>query len=520
MTSQKIVSLNLLLIEDSEDDAFLITRELEKGGYQVHCHRIDTVDGLTTALTKKDWDLIICDYSMPGFDALVALAMVKEVKLDIPFIVISGAIGESTAVETMRGGAHDYLMKGNLKRLIPAVSRELHESSLRKMQRFTADALKESEYRFSLFVGAVKECAIFMTDSNGNIIHWNPGAENMTGYKSEEVVGGHYSSFYREKESNPEASNLKLDVAIKQGVSTAEGWRIRKDNSVFWADELISSVRNESRQLTGFVTIVRDITLRKQAEDELKNAREKALEASRLKSDFLANISHELRTPLNGILGMCELILSTPLNEEQSELFQTLQESGELLLEIVSGLLDFSKIESGKIKIENIDFSVEELVEKEISVIKFKVHKKNIFLKMEIAPDVPKWVRGDPGKLGQVLLNLLDNAAKFTEKGGVTLRTSLDSHPSTLKFEIVDTGIGLLESTIKKLFNPFIQADGSTTRKYGGTGLGLSITKKLVEFMGGQIGVNSVLGHGSTFWFTVPFELGHEINSGQPSIRG
>lgn len=503
----KLIPLNLLIIEDSEDDAFLVSRELKLGGYQVYFERIDTAVALSSALKAKNWDLIICDYSMPSFDALTALAMVKKENLDIPFIVISGTIGEVTAVATMRAGAHDYFMKGNFKRLIPAVNRELHEAALRKVHRHTAFALKESEYRFSLFVGAVKEYAIFMSDVNGNIIHWNPGAENMTGFKSEEAVGGHYSSYYREKDPGPRGSNLKLEVAVQQGVNTAEGWRSRKDGSTFWADELTSSIRDDSGQLTGFVTIVRDITLRKQAEDELRNAREKALEASRLKSEFIANISHELRTPLNGILGMCELILPTSLDVEQTELFETMLESGKSLLEIVNGLLDFSKIESGKVKLERIDFDLKEMFEKQIDVIKFKIHKKDIYLKAELAPNVPTRLRGDPVKLGQVLLNLLDNAAKFTQTGGVTLRISLDAQPATLRLEVIDTGIGLQESTISKLFQPFVQADGSTTRKYGGTGLGLSITKKLVELMGGQIGVASESGKGSTFWIVLPLEL-------------
>ncbi len=485
----------------------MVSRELKLGGYQVYFERIDTAIALGTALKGKSWDLIICDYSMPSFDALTALAMVKRENLDIPFIVISGTIGEVTAVATMRAGAHDYFMKGNFKRLIPAVNRELHEAALRKVHRHTAFALKESEYRFSLFVGAVKEYAIFMSDVNGNIIHWNPGAENMTGFKAEEAVGGHYSSYYKEKDPGSKGSNLKLEVAVQQGVNTAEGWRSRKDGSTFWADELTSSIRDDSGQLTGFVTIVRDITLRKQAEDELRNAREKALEASRLKSEFIANISHELRTPLNGILGMCELILPTSLDAEQTELFETMLESGKSLLEIVNGLLDFSKIESGKVKLESLDFDLKEMFEKQIEVIKFKIHKKDIYLKAELAPDVPTRLKGDPGKLGQVLLNLLDNAAKFTQQGGVTLRMSLADQPATLRFEIIDTGIGLKEATISKLFQPFVQADGSTTRKYGGTGLGLSITKKLVELMGGQIGVTSENGKGSTFWIILPLEL-------------
>ncbi|MEO5971734.1 MAG: PAS domain S-box protein [Bdellovibrionia bacterium] len=161
-----------------------------------------------------------------------------------------------------------------------------------------------------------------MSDPRGNTIHWNPGAEHMTGYKAEEAVGNSYSSFYREKYSSSDSPNLKFEFADEKGVCVAEGWRVRKDGSNFWADEVTTPIRDGTWQVTGFVTIVRDITIKKQAEDELKDAREKALEVSRLKSNFISNISHELRTPLNGILGTCELLLLTPLDADQSELFQ------------------------------------------------------------------------------------------------------------------------------------------------------------------------------------------------------
>ena len=245
--------------------------------------------------------------------------------------------------------------------------------------------------------------------------------------------------------------------------------------------------------------------------DELIRTREIAIEASRHKSDFLANMSHEIRTPMNAVLGMSELLSGTKLTREQKDYAWTIQYSASALLDIVNDILDFSKIEAGKLELEKIDFNLRELVKGAEGVFSPIARQKGIRFSTFLDPQAPTLLRGDPGRIRQILNNLLSNALKFTEKGKVELRItreSLDGANVGLLFEVTDTGVGIPAAARSRLFSAFSQADSSTTRKYGGTGLGLSISRRLVEMMGGGIDFESEEGKGSHFWFRVPFELG------------
>jgi len=246
--------------------------------------------------------------------------------------------------------------------------------------------------------------------------------------------------------------------------------------------------------------------VKQQTQNDLLNAKEAAEAASRSKSQFLANMSHEIRTPMNGVLGMIDLILNTQLTDKQLHYARTARGSGEALLSLINDVLDLSKIESGKLELENIVFNPHLIVKEVKELLGNRAQKQAIELISFVALDVPRIVRGDPGRLRQVLLNLVSNAVKFTERGEVAIRVfpvTEDKDVARLRFEVQDTGIGIPSNAQVAIFEPFIQADGTMTRKYGGTGLGLTISKQLVELMGGEVGVVSTVGKGSTFWFTV-----------------
>lgn len=281
------------------------------------------------------------------------------------------------------------------------------------------------------------------------------------------------------------------------------------DGSDIWASVTKVPLRNRAGFITGIVGISRDITEIKRAERELQQARDAALESTRLKSQFLAAMSHEIRTPMNGVVGMIELLLDTELAPQQREFAETVHSSAYALLHIINDILDFSKIEAGKLTLETTDFDLREIVERSAELLAHRAQAKSLEVVSWMTPDVASQLRGDPVRIQQILVNLIGNAVKFTEHGEVVLRVLKESETDThvaVKFSVEDSGIGIAAEAQSKIFQAFTQADGSTTRKYGGTGLGLSISRQLVELMGGKLELRSALGEGSTFWFTVTLE--------------
>ena len=330
-----------------------------------------------------------------------------------------------------------------------------------------------------------------------------------------EAVGKKDADFFSEEHARlaleDEQAILETGQAIV-GKTEKETW---SDGRQGWVLTTKMPMRNSTGEIVGTFGISKDITALKKAEAELAQARDAALESARVKSEFLANTSHEIRTPMNAIVGMTGLLLDTPLNEQQREFLTTIRQSAGALLGVINDILDFSKIEARKLEIEQAPFDLREIVESAVDLLAEQAQSKGLNLACLVFEDVWTSVIGDPGRLRQIVTNLVNNAIKFTEQGEVTVRLNTVGETGrevTIRCEIVDTGIGIPAEAQKHLFQPFTQVDGSFSRRYGGTGLGLTISKQLTEIMGGRIGFESKLGQGSSFWFELP--LPKQLESG------
>jgi len=377
-------------------------------------------------------------------------------------------------------------------------------------ERTSAEAVRA---RLAAIVDSSAEAIIRMT-TDGVIETWNPSAVQLYGYSAEEAVGKNALALLAH-DPVERAAMLANVVAVSEP-ARADCQDVRKDGSLVEVAVTNSPILGPRGRVIGIARIARDVTTRVEAESATREAeaqvaagRDQALEASRMKSAFLANMSHEIRTPLNGVIGMADLLLDSPLDQEQRENARLLRGAGETLVAVVNDILDFSKIEAGALRLEYVDFDLVEALEDACDLIAESAREKGVELTMHLAPELPDIVRGDATRVRQVVTNLLSNAIKFTSAGEirVTLRTIPSSDDRTrLHFEVADTGIGIDESRLEKMFTPFIQADDSMTRRFGGSGLGLAIVRQLVEMMGGQVGAESALGEGSRFWFTVALE--------------
>ncbi|MGO9303230.1 MAG: PAS domain S-box protein [Candidatus Korobacteraceae bacterium] len=347
--------------------------------------------------------------------------------------------------------------------------------------------------------------AIIGKTSDGTIVSWNPAAQKMFGYSTNEAIGKHISMLIPPERLH-EMPDILGRIAHGEQVERFDSVCLRKDGSRVDVSLAISPITDGRGTVLGISTIANDISLRKRAEQELMRAKEAAEAAARAKTQFLANISHELRTPMNGILGMAELALDTQLDAEQRESLLVIQSSGSALLRLIDDLLDFTRTESGTLALDSIAFNLHETVRQTLRPLHFQAQQVGLGFQCQIDSQLPDMVLGDPQRLRQVLVNVVGNAIKFTQQGKVVLHVScnsLNAGRAEVLFKISDTGIGVPPEKHAAIFEGFTQSDGSSTRKYGGTGLGLAISSHLVELMNGKIWVESRLGQGSTFCFTI-----------------
>jgi len=441
----------------------------------------------------------------PGFEALVFKASrgIEDI-YELTYIRKDGsrfpAVVSVTALRDAQDAIIGYLLIGT-------------DNTARKQAE---EKLRWTEESFRLMIESVTDYAIVMLDPEGRVVSWNTGAERIKGYSAEEIVGQHFSRFYPREDIQSGKPQRDLNMVAAKGQFEDECWRVRKDGSTFWANVVFTAIRDQTGNLRGFAMLTRDLTERMIIEAGLQQAKDTADAANSLKSVFLANMSHEIRTPLNAIIGFSTLALNTDLSEKQHDYVSKINDSGVSLLGIINGILDFSKIEAGKLEMEQARFNLDDALSSVIAVVEQKAVDKNIELLLDISPEIPWQLVGDSLRLGQIITNLVGNAIKFTEKGEVELTVTLQERTAgriKLQFSVCDTGLGLSPEHLAKLFQPFTQADGSMTRRFGGTGLGLSISKRLVKMMGGDIWAESEPGTGSTFSFTAWFDIESAENS-------
>jgi PAS domain S-box-containing protein len=386
---------------------------------------------------------------------------------------------------------------------------DVQKRTVERLQMINVD-LKENEQRYKGLVDAQGD-AILRRWPDGRLTFVNDAFCTIFGVKRDDVIGRAFAPAFHPSDPPPmlhdfQESAERPSLRYDQRVKTHRGWRWYA-----WEDY---PIRSEGGVLTEIQSVGRDITDRKEAERAIRAARDRAEQMSKAKSLFLATMSHEIRTPMNGVIGMASLLLDTKMSPDQRAYALAVKQSGEALVELINDILDFSKIEAGGLELTRSGFGVRSLVDQVAELLATRAHQKSIDIATCVEPDVPEAMLGDEQRLRQVLINLAGNAIKFTESGGVTIRVSRHSGSSIeadgrgllkLRFEIEDTGIGIPDDAKERIFGHFEQADSTHSRKFGGSGLGLAISKKIVETMGGEIGVSNAFGGGSVFWFTAPF---------------
>lgn len=520
----------ILVIDDEEMIRKSIKKYLEMDDYQV-ITAADGQKGIETFLEERP-DVVLTDLKMPGMDGLSVLKAIKKIDEDAEVIVVTGHGDLDAAVESLKLKASDFLLKPvDIEELEMLVERSLEKRDLKHR-------IKKTDMFNRSIMDAATDFCIITCDYDGNIISWNRGAGLVLGYTEEDAAGRmHISDIFPRDAVESGILEKIADTILINKKYEEEIYLKRKNGEIFPAAFNTSPLNDENDTFIGMLTIAQDITQRKRAEKELKAARDASETASRVKSEFLANMSHEIRTPMNGVIGMTALTLSTRLTDEQRQNLEIVKSSADNLLNIINDILDFSKVEAGRLEIEKIDFGLRATIDSIIKQMVFKTEPKGIELISYIDHLVPDAVTGDPGRLRQIIINLLGNSVKFTHEGEILFQMEVaEQLPDSVKllFSVSDTGIGIPEERREAIFKSFTQADGSTTRKYGGTGLGTTISKQLVELMGGKIWIEdsrlsignhqtaantqqSKRGSGTTFSFTVVLDLQKNRDATIPS---
>ena len=511
--------LRVLIVEDSEDDTELLVNQLERSGYDPTYQRVDSPAAMTTALEQQQWDIVLADYSLPRFSATAALTLLQEKGLDLPFIIVSGSIGDGIAVAAMKAGADDYVMKANLARLVPAIERELQEAANRRERQRVQSELKESEDRWQLALHGTND-GIWDWNLKNNTVFFSTRWKEMLGYADDEIAN-HFDEW--SKRVHPEdlgwvTEAIQDHFAGKTQFYTTEH-RVRcKDGTYKWILARGQALWDEAGNPMRMVGSHTDITPAKQMEAALRQQTETLAEANRLKDEFLAVVSHELRTPLNSILGWSQILRSRKLNEAATaRALETIERNAKLQKHLIEDLLDVSRVIQGKLSLTVSPTNLVPIIEAAIETVRVAADAKAVQLQ-SLLDDSVGLVNGDADRLQQVAWNLLSNAIKFTPEAGC-VQIQLTRVADRVQITVSDTGIGINAEFLPFVFDRFRQQNSSTTRTYGGLGLGLAVVRHLVELHGGTVDVESP-GEGQGTTFTVQLPLFEGVRGQGSGVRG
>ena len=394
------------------------------------------------------------------------------------------------------------------------------ERQVTTMVDITKRKQAEAESKMLSLVASNTTSGVIINDGNGDVEWVNSAFEKITGYTIDDARGKHLGDVIKGELTDTSIIEYARELSKNKQSFEVDLLVYRKDGTPIWVSVINSVILNAQNEVDKYIEVIIDITSKKRVEQQLITAKEEAVQLSRAKDMFISVMSHEIRTPLNAVIGMSHLLLEDDPLEHQKENLSVLKFSAQNLMGLINDVLDFAKIETGNIELEKINVNLRELVNGITSSLQYKTNEKNIYLSPQIDSDVPDTVIGDSTRLSQILLNLVSNAVKFTETGGVTIGLKVieqNQNIARIRFEVKDTGIGIANDKLSTIFESFKQAEADTTRKYGGTGLGLAISKRLIELHDSRINVDSVPGEGSNFWFTITFnksttEKNHNTN--------
>lgn len=495
--------VKILIVEDMETDRLLLINEIKKANIIAEYSIVVNEEEFCSELTSFKPDIILSDYNLPAFNGMDALRLTGEIAPNIPFILVTGSLNEEIAVEIMKLGAFDYILKDNLKRIGPSIEHSLERKKERDEKLQAQKELLESEERYRGLVELATDA--ILVHSNYEIRFANKAASEMLGTTSaEELIGKNIISFISPEYIPEFQSKIKMLVAgTVQKTEALELKIIRADERTIFVEIFGNTLIFDG--IRSVQNIMRDITERKRIEKEILEAKEKAEESDKLKTILLANMSHELRTPMNGILGFAQILKDELTDPEQVLTAKKIYTSGKRLMSTISSVLDLSELEASHVQVKKEEIRIMPFVRMVSKGFSEELESKNLEMQISTTSENLQVV-ADEILLTQVLKSILDNAIKFTDKGTISISISIvpNDNSSYTLLSIRDQGIGISRENIDLIFEPFRQVSEGTKRSYEGSGLGLTIARKMLQLMDGRLEVESVLNEGSTFNIYLP----------------